>query len=128
MDNMFPICSTLERLTGQLPKKRRLRGVSPEAITVIQSLQPYHDGKGSDATMLSVLDDLCNINKHRRVLLTNLSCGVRDMELKTVDGELFGRITRIEDHAKVGPFPIANISEGRVVKADMPPKTIGLYL
>jgi hypothetical protein len=69
--NMFPICSTLEAFENQLGKNR-LKGVTPDAIAEIRNLQPYHHGRDFDKTKLWVLDDLCNINKHRRVVTTDL--------------------------------------------------------
>lgn len=69
--NMFPICSTVESFDQQI-KRHRLDGVSPDAIAEIKSLQPYHLGQDSSKSILWAVDELTNINKHRRILLTSL--------------------------------------------------------
>lgn len=120
--NMFPICSSVEQFEQQAFKRRRLDGVATEAVNEIKSLQPYQEGKDFDKTILWVLDDLCNINKHRRVLLTELVAGPSDLELKMIDGESFGRVTRIDRGAKVGPFSIVDGPKGRGIKIDVDPK------
>jgi hypothetical protein len=127
--NMFPICSTLKAFEDQLNKKNRLKGINPDAIAEIQSLQPYHSGQDFDKAMLWVLDDLCNINKHRRVLLTNLQGGPSDLELRHIDGEVFGRVNTasIKKGAKIGPHPIINGSKGRGIKLDVNPN-IAVYM
>jgi hypothetical protein len=70
-DNMFPICTTLQGFEGA-QRAGRLRGMDPAAVALIEAFQPYHDGQ-PDATSLAILDKLTNINKHRRLLLTELS-------------------------------------------------------
>jgi hypothetical protein len=66
--HMFPICDTLDAFNQQIARKR-LDGVPPDAITEIQGLQPYHLGTDAERHLLRVLDTLCNINKHRRILM-----------------------------------------------------------
>jgi hypothetical protein len=70
-DNMFPICST-DNAFNQALSRGRLKGVCPEAIAEIKALQPYNNGQ-NDPNPLTVLETLCNINKHRRLLVTVLS-------------------------------------------------------
>jgi|SRR5208283_4609324 len=79
--NMFPICDSPEGFNVQL-ERRRLDGVSPEAVAEIEGFQPYHHGQNWKSNALFVLDNLCNINKHRRVLLTDL--GMTAMQAKEV--------------------------------------------
>jgi hypothetical protein len=68
--NMFPICSTADAFNDQLGR-HRLDGVATDAIAEIERSQPYHDGKiVSPLSPLVLLDTLCNINKHRRLLVT----------------------------------------------------------
>jgi len=119
--NMFPICSTQEFFEQQLAR-HRLDGVAADAIEEIKSLQPYHHGNDFDKAVLWVIDDLCNINKHRRVLLTDLFGGPSDIELQSIGGELFGRVTRIKKNAKIGPYPIVDGPKGRGVQVDVDPK------
>jgi hypothetical protein len=75
--NAFLICSTAKSFREA--KGKRLKGVDAEAIALIESLQPYHFGeqRKSNASLL-VLDELANINKHRRILLTRLAPVVLD--------------------------------------------------
>ena len=108
---MFPICSTPDAFKAQLAR-RRLNGVARDVATEIELLQPYHLGQDFDKAMLWVIDDLYNINKHRRLLLTHLHGSPRpdDLELLTVEGELWAQIdvTTMKREAKIGPFPIIN--------------------
>ena len=126
--NMFPICSTKEAFDQQI-SRNRLKGVTPEAVAEIQSWQPYHLGQDFDKSMLWILDDLCNINKHRRVLLTSIVGGPSDVQLQTINGQLFGRVDfrSIKKDAKIGPFPIVAGPQGRGVKVDVNPN-ITAYL
>ena|ERR1700694_1925691 len=127
--NMFPICGTLEAFENQLVKRNRLKGVNPGAIAEIQSLQPYHYGQDFEKAMLWVLDDLCNINKHRRVLLTDLKGGPSDLELQHIDGEVFGRVNlaSIKKDAKIGPYPIVDGARGPGIKMDVNPN-VAVYV
>ena len=111
-ENMFPICSTLDAFKAQI-KRGRLQGMAPDAIAEIQSLQPYHLGQDFDKSTLFVIDDLCNINKHRRILLTSVHGGsVPFDEFQTVDigGQPMVKIdvSRLNKDAKIGPFPIVD--------------------
>ena len=69
-DNAFPICIVAKSF--QDCKGTRLRGVTPSAVAAIEASQPYHD-RQPDATSLAALDKLTNINKHRRLILSELS-------------------------------------------------------
>jgi hypothetical protein len=109
--NMFPICSTIERFDDQV-RRGRLNGVSPDAVTEIQSLQPYHLGKDFAKSILWAIDELTNINKHRRILLTNLMATTVAKENFVVqDGEVWvhrpaGPIEVFDRDTQFGPFPI----------------------
>ena len=72
---MFPICTTPDNFEREL-RKKRLEGVDAKAITVIEGLQPYQAGDDPKTNFLWKLDELTNINKHRRVLLTMLGSAV----------------------------------------------------
>jgi hypothetical protein len=119
--NMFPVCSTLEAFNNQVLKQRRLDGVAPDADAEIKALQPYHEGQDFDKAVLWVTDDLCNINKHRRLLVISLSSGMGDIETKTVDGQLFIHVdfATLNKNAKIGPFPIVNGPSGRGLQVEM---------
>ena len=79
--NAFPIALTSEVYRKEL-KRGRLEGVHPEAIASIDALQPFllSDQSRRDGAQLAILEELANINKHRRVLLTGLGgfCGESD--------------------------------------------------
>ena len=113
--NMFPVCSTPDAFQDAVGKQRRLLGVPDIAKAVIECLQPYNCGDFSKA-LLWIIDDLCNTNKHRRVLLTKMHGGLapEDTETKIVDGEVWTRVdlSKIKDDTKIGPFPIVDGSAG----------------
>ena len=69
--HMFPVCLTPDGFKSA-ESRGQLQGVDGAAITLIKSFQPYLDGQPS-ATCLAILDELTNINKHRRLLLTEFS-------------------------------------------------------
>jgi len=108
-DNMFPICSTLDRFNDAAFRRGRLGGVPDVAKTVIECLQPYNRGD-FEKSILWVLDDLCNINKHRRVPLTRLDGGIAPdgTETKIIDGQRFIHtdLAAVAGNAKIGPFPM----------------------
>lgn len=69
-DNQFPICHAENTFKSQLGRGR-LKGITDdEAIAEIERLQPYHCGDDWRHDPLAIFDELCNINKHRRLLLT----------------------------------------------------------
>lgn len=73
---MFPICITEDEYKGAITKRKRLAGVSEEAVAIIDQFQPYRD-QNPEGTVLAMLESLTNINKHRRVILTGFA-GVRN--------------------------------------------------
>lgn len=48
-----------------------IRGIHPDAQTIIKSLQPYHRGKDFASHPLWMLHDLSNIDKHRLLLVAH---------------------------------------------------------
>jgi hypothetical protein len=73
-NHSFPICET-KGCFSQAIRRGCLTGLSENATAEIESFQPYHGGEMKHQTALWVLNELSNINKHRRVLLTKLDCG-----------------------------------------------------
>jgi hypothetical protein len=71
----FPICETSDAFKACV-KRNRLKGLSDDVITEIEALQPYTEGKDFRAHVFWALDELCNISKHRRILLTRVKPGV----------------------------------------------------
>ncbi len=68
---MFPLALTEKQYKDDLEKRHRLDGVPAEAIAVIDRFQPYLQPNPKE-TVLGILDELTNVNKHRRVIFTGL--------------------------------------------------------
>ena len=109
--NMFPICSTVESFDQQI-KRHRLDGVSPDAVAEIKTLQPYHLGQDFSKSILWAVDELTNINKHRRILLTSLMATTVPKENFVIqDGHVWfhqpaGSPQVFDSNTQFGPFPI----------------------
>ncbi len=69
--NQFPVALDKKAYKDK-SKAHYLDNVDPRAIALIENLQPYHSAQPT-SDPLAVIDKLANINKHRRVVLTNLS-------------------------------------------------------
>jgi hypothetical protein len=50
-----------------------LRGVPPDAIDIIKELQPHHRGASFKSHPLWRLDEICNLDKHRRIAMERSS-------------------------------------------------------
>ena len=57
----------------------KIRGVNTTVQTIIKSLQPYHSGANATIHPLWILHQLCNVDKHRRLCLTQ--CPIGSIEL-----------------------------------------------
>lgn len=106
--NMFPICDSPESFDEQC-RRHRLDGVPIDAIAEIKALQPYHYGDKKTGAPIRVIDDFCNINKHRRILITVLAAHASHTEfISTESGRSFQQILSPRyDGAElaVGPIP-----------------------
>lgn len=71
--NAFPVCKSPESFKKRVKEDRLLDGVPEEAAAEIERLQPYQSGDLREYTRLWVLNELTNINKHRRILFTALN-------------------------------------------------------
>jgi hypothetical protein len=116
-DNMFPICSTSDAFKNAVSKRNRLFGVHPDVIAEIDALQPYHLGQDWGKSVLAVMDELTNINKHRRVLLTEMGATTTPQPIIEKDGEILmevgpGPTPTYDSNAKLGPYPIV---DGKVI-------------
>jgi hypothetical protein len=70
---MFPICDTRTRFQTQAHRRGRITGVPVDACAVIERAQPFHRreaGQDHRVHPLWVLNQLDNIDKHRRLTLT----------------------------------------------------------
>jgi len=105
----FPICETAA-LFKQNVTSGRLDGVPKDAVTQIESLQPYQLGKDWQKATLWVLNEFNNINKHRRILLTVLRGGEskNNIDVVNVEGQLWARgpMPSFDENAEIGPLPI----------------------
>jgi hypothetical protein len=107
----FPICDSVQQFGSEL-QKGRLGGVNHAVVSHIESLQPYHSGKQGKETFLWMLNEFCNMNKHRRVLGLDLSVSVpsADFEIEHMpDGSSYARVNpapKFKSGAKVGPYRI----------------------
>ena len=108
--NMFPICSAADAFKEQLSSRKRLDGVHADAIVEIERLQPYHLGQDSGKSVLLVLDELTNVNKHRRVLLTQLRASENIEPFIERDGGFWlepGGVNSVYNaDAKFGPYAV----------------------
>ena len=100
-DNQFPI----QAYANQNNFKGNLRGVSPNAVEYIESVQPYHFSERqcqSDADRagsgLAMLHDICNMDKHRHLAIANARwTGKRPKRRKLSEYEATGYVNCIGD-------------------------------
>jgi len=106
ISNAFPIAHTLDTYNEEI-KRGRLANVAPEAIAIIQSLQPYHLPIPEES-LLSILHKLTNINKHRRILLTCLRTIGPVPDMQFVGDQAFAIVDppTSEGNAEFGPFEV----------------------
>ena len=76
--NAFPICETPQGWEKSINENHRLKGVHPDAIAIIKSLQTCFFNMGHPAPYpLAVLEKLTNENKHQQVLFTGIVSGFK---------------------------------------------------
>lgn len=75
---MFPIALTLRQYEDDLDKRHRLDGVPPDAAAIIDRFQPYRSLNPKE-TVLGILEELTNVNKHRRMIFTGLHGTVAEL-------------------------------------------------
>jgi hypothetical protein len=103
--NQFPIAHTPEAFKDEI-RGDRLKGVHPDAVAIIDSLQPYHLAV-PDESQLSILNKLVNINKHRRILLTCLKT-IQPIPMIEIEGQAFAQVNppTFQGNAEFGPFEV----------------------
>lgn len=69
--HMFPICSKPKSFKDALDRKR-LEFLPGDAVSLIKEMQPFN-APNPESHSLAVLEELVNLNKHRRIVLTALS-------------------------------------------------------
>jgi hypothetical protein len=106
-NNAFPICLSPNAFKGAL-KCKRLDGVCAAASTIIEKIQPYQRGNDASKSLLSVLDEFTNINKHRRVLLTTIRTSHPTSDMQVIDGQPFALVNppKTQVDAEFGPFKV----------------------
>ena len=68
---MFPIGLTKAAFDNAVTGQRRLNDINTKAVAIIEELQPFRTHpKESQMSPLAVLEELTNLNKHRRTFLT----------------------------------------------------------
>jgi hypothetical protein len=123
-NNMFPICATPEAFKAQIAR-HRLHGVPADAVAEIETLQPYHSEGGPDGNVLAMIDDLCNINKHRRILTTFLFAAQAppDFTIEEINGQLYGSLSFDSLHkqgTELGSFTMVDGPYGLGPQMDVP--------
>ncbi len=96
--NQFPICDTQDAFKGQF-RRHRLDGIPQLGFAEIESLQPYQCGKGAMSNSLLILEKLCNINKHRRLILTRGTPVGLIAQAMSEDGSAVPAFFPVGDHA-----------------------------
>src|SRR5207247_7288007 len=76
---------------GSPSQRHKPDGLSVDAVAEIESLQTYHYGSKFRSAPIRVLDDFCNINQHRRILVTVLAVHLSHTEFTST---LSGRTTQ----------------------------------
>jgi hypothetical protein len=116
---MFPICDSAEGFQDQVKRRNRLVGMPESAIALVREFQPYHRrDKAPDHTLstLWILDQLENIDKHRRLCLT-ASYGF-ETEISVVGasglGERVSSLARFGHGAILHRYPTPTTAEGEV--------------
>jgi hypothetical protein len=65
----------------------KARGLSPAAVEVVDSVQPFRQGGGEpERHILWVLQELCNADKHRSLNLTSTALGASSLDLTAAGG------------------------------------------
>lgn len=104
--NAFPVALTTDSYAKEI-KRGRLCDVDPDAIAIIESLQPYH-AVDPEQSLLAVLHKFTNINKHRRILLTCLKTVMPMPDLHFVGEQAWGTVNppSTQGNAEFGPFEV----------------------
>lgn len=78
----FPLYRSRTTGTGKLRRIEIAGGVAPKALSVVESVQPYHRVQDSEKHPLALLAELSNIDKHRTLHTTSM--GNKDIEVTLV--------------------------------------------
>jgi hypothetical protein len=113
-ENQFPICETPFGFKSQI-SRNRLRGVSVNAETLIENLQPYNTGKPDPQFHpLWVLNQLMNIDKHRMLTLASVRGAHLGADIMNPEGQIIANVPTpdiLRDGAHIVIAAPANIIE-----------------
>jgi hypothetical protein len=98
----------------------KARGLSPAALSVVDSVQPFrHGGQEPDRHLLWVLQELCNVDKHRMLNLSSTALGAMNLTLEA-EGSVQVQRSKvredgpIEDGAEMVRWSVIASGEGKV--------------
>jgi hypothetical protein len=104
---IFPICDTPKGFKNAL-RRGQLDGVDPDAVTLIELMQPYNRRENWEKSALWILNELANTNKHRRLLVTEMRSDHVKLDAFVAglaDRTMSLKIPMFGSDAKLGPFP-----------------------
>jgi hypothetical protein len=78
----------------------KIRGISPDAKTIIEALQPYHAGENTERHWLWALQQISNWDKHRTIHVVGAVLANSAYQIQRVEDAEFG----ISESVAYGPF------------------------
>jgi hypothetical protein len=122
---IFPIC---EKAKGFKDACRRgqLDRIPIDARALIEWMQPYNRGEKWKNSVLWILNELANTNKHRRLLVTDLRAAEINLTLRPdKSGGIVANLRAptltlpsFKRNAKFRNFPVVNVIPGQEVQMD----------
>jgi hypothetical protein len=108
--NSFPICKTIKGFRDAV-SRGDLAGVSSAIHAFIESLQPALLKNDFERSYLWVLHEFTNINKHRRLLVAQVTTSVVPSDpnfIRVINGQAKAVLNPppAQRHTEFGPFPI----------------------
>ena len=97
----------------------KARGLSVEALAVVESVQPFHHGKDPTSHPLWVLQELSNVDKHRLLYATGTVLGTGNFKLNPTGG------VRIKSFKIRDAGPVKDGAKIALWSGDLPPGSEG---
>lgn len=97
----FPICE-VNNSAGRKYFGRCTKGMSADAIALVEKFQPYYAGGDYRSTPLWILNKLWNIDKHRHLILHSVITG---WQFRTIGG--IKPLMEQVDHCTIMRFPLS---------------------
>lgn len=98
----FPFADSAAGLEGEI--KRKMRGASPDILTLIRSLRPYKSGN----ITLRALHDLDITDKHINILEPGISVTTEPLKLRRVESDRPNRLIVKADFGAMQAVPFDN--------------------